>query len=386
MTAKTLTHLVIFSVVLGAIFLLTEPDFKTREQNNSNALFASIQAEKISDVRIKRGSDELSLSHRDGKWTLPSKDGYTADGAKIRSLLLKLLDLRVSQKVSENEKKHTHLGVSSESIGNGQTLVEFLNKKGEELGGIYLGEFRKGKGTTNFSASSGQYVRKNGQKSVYLIAEPITTNASASYWLDTNLVNVLSSNIAGIQQSFRKEGKESEAFELKAKSEAGKFELQGHPEKSDTLDPNALQKASSGIENLKLQNVTKESSEDLKDVDFDAKTVFEMKNGLVYQVETAKTGKTKDQVKFYAKLNVNFDKALADRMQAQAKKTAANEKKEGEKKESPSKPSPQIQTSNAKEAAKINEKYKHWVFTLAQYSAEKLRLEKKDLFQKESQE
>lgn len=402
MTQKNLLTLVIVLSVLVGIFFLTQPGYERTDDQHQIRLFSDIDGGKISKIVIEQGNSNIELSSgvpgHDG-WIVPARANYPADTGKINSLLLKILDLSVSQKVTENEQKFDQLGVTDPAVKNGKGKVTLHDKENHILGGLFLGELRKGKG------SSGQFIRRfgadnSGRKEVYLIAEPINASTDLANWLDTTVANVLQSELEGVTQFKVTNNREEKEFELKKTEKKG-------PVPEFTLDPplsgdeqmNAVNfsQVRSALENLRLNDVLQSSDPQLKELVFDKKTVSQLSNGLTYTVLTAQ----KEPEKCYGKISVTFNQAFADAVKKQIefsqeqvakKKTADEQTKKGGGEVKPDQAATDgadnststIETpklSSSEEAQKLSVKYEPWVFQLQQYMCSKFRHVRSELVQ-----
>lgn len=401
MTRKTLISLILCLLGLGALFYILRPSALLNGDAEKQALFPEGN-ERLTKIRITEANDSVELEQRDQNWTVPARANYPADFVKVYSLIVKLFGLNVSQKITSNEANFERLGVSQEAVKNGKKLLSFFDKDGKEFAGIFLGDLRKTKDEAGSPGMKGQYVRRSDQNDVYLIPEPISVSSSISGWLDPIIANVISSDLRSITQYQLVEGAQSEDFALARSEEAkndggsteGELALIGAPPSGEKLKDVVISQIRSGLENLRLSDVMKADDERIGGLQFDRRTVFRLKNGLVYQLDSA----VKDE-KFWAKLSVSRDEELVkeleeeierikklkeERTKAEQEKQAKGGDKAQETKadESSNIPEPPI-VANLDEVKKVNERLQGWVFELAKFAAQKFRYSRPELFEKQ---
>lgn len=385
MKQQTLNKLVIALVVLLALFFVVNSSEQGGSSRSETELFADLKLEQVAKIRVEQGGSNIEMELKDGAWVLPSRGDYRADYGKVRALILKLVGLNVSQRISSAESSFDKLGVSDKQVQSGKGLVKLFDKGGKELTGIYLGENRKGK--AGGVPISGQYVRRSDQSQVYVIPEAITVVTTLSYWLDGTLTNVLPAKVETVEQ-FDKADAESPSFALIRRAPTSgeakpEFTLKGGIPDQQKLKDVATSQIPSGLENLTIQDVAKVGDESVKDLVFDKKTVYSLTNALKYIVWSAEKGE-----KSYITLSVDFDPQLASELQSRASAVVSSAATESAaasstsaQSSSVSSPAPVDPLSNAQDAAKLNEQYKNWVYEIRKFQGQKFRYAKDALLE-----
>ncbi len=406
MTKKNLVILVAVMVVLGGLYFLARPRTTQHESQDQVTLLSGIDGEKVAKVSVEQGEGKLELELKDGTWTIPSRAGYAAEGSKVRSLFLKLLDLSTSQSVPAGTAGLKKLGLDDKGVKNGRALVKFFDKDGHELGGVYLGETRKGEKSDEQGPRmtiSGQYVRSTKNDRVFLVGLPVNITTAISEWLDTNLMNVLQSKVYEVVQTkIAPDGAKAKVFELVPESEDGRKEgtplafkpAAPVPVDFDLQKP-VISQISSGLENVRFSDVRHADDAEVKDLVFDSETEYQSMDGLVYTVLTSQKGD-----KIHAKVRVHFDADLVKNLQELYAKRKEDRDKEKEKEkqahptpapgetptreevDEPAEKSEQPKFSNADEASKIQARFEPWIYELANYQGQKFRKSADDLMQK----
>lgn len=396
MKQRTLGILILVVVVLIAIYSGTTPERGRSSSGSESRLLASVEADKVNRVRIEQGDQIVELRVENGSWSVPARGGYRADGSKVRSLLLKLFDLTVSQKLPASESSYDTLGLSDEAIKRGQARISFFDSADRELGGVRVGEARKGKGAGGSAPAAGQYVRSLNGKEVYLVALPLQLTVTPNYWLEQNVVNVLPAHIRSIELFSSSNGASRQEYTLKRVGESvpgttPTFELQNVviPE-GKQLQETIVSQVRSGLENMRLSDVHPRDAADVKDLQFDMTTIYRLENGLVYTVESVEQGE-KD-TRYFVRLSVQFDPAVGAEVESFnkgveeeiAKRAAeakpSDSKADAAKAPKDEKPLPQKKPlSSEKEAEQQRAQFSGWIYELPAYQAKKLRQRFDDL-------
>ncbi len=387
-------------VVLGGLFFTLEPSSQKGAERRSFLLFEGIDPSVVKGLKLEQGESMVDLRQGESSWEVVDHANYHAADGKVRSLLLKLLSLEVSQRIGAAEKDFDALGVTEAKIKEGRARVTLRDKEGKDVVGLFLGESRKVERGEGLSFPSGQYVRRADQSEVYLVGEPITIVAAPTDWLQKDLTNVLASKVFDITQIGVSGSGEEVQFQLNRdessdeSNQTPKFLSATPLQPGESLDEAALGQIRAGLENLRMENVFKGEGSEVKDLVFDKKTIYRTLNGEVYTILSASK-----EDKQYIKLDVSFDTQLANEIKVKAEQ-AAKEKEEREKAEKekqaatassssqlsssasslPAKPLPEI--SSAENAKKIDEKFEGWVYEVSEFGAKKFRTERKDLFVK----
>jgi len=392
MNQKSLGLLLVLLVLLGGIYFAVQSSDSGGNRSTSVGLFNDLQAEQIAKIRIEQGKDVAELELKDGIWSVPAKAGYRADYGKIRSLVVKLLDLNLNQRITDVEANFERL--SDKAVENGRGKIKLLDVNGKELAGLYLGELRKKKAEQGMAPPSGQYVRRTDQNQVYLMAEPITPVASLISWLDTAVLNLLSSRVESIQQFSIVPTEEKLEFELvragvPSEGSPAKFLMKEALAADEKLKDVADTQVPSGLENLTFADVFRADDPALKEVVFDKKTIYRGTNGLRYSASTAEKGD-----KSYLKLDVSYDAELAEMLKKRSEAASAIASAATTSDASLTSAALSSATvssaaakiseplATAEEAQKLSLQLANWVFEVRKFQSQKLRFNRDGVVEK----
>lgn len=396
MNQKKLVILGVALIALLAIF------FKTQSSDSSGGvsahdLFGDINPQKIYKIKVEKGEASTEVELHGDSWIVPSKAGFPADDSKIRALLVKLLDLSVSQEVTRNPAKFESLGVGDDIKKSGKGKVSFYDNTGALISGVLVGDQRKKLKENDFAATVGLYLRRLDQPTVFLIQQSLTFDPAVTNWLNLDVVNILQSRIISVAQFKTEAGAEKTVFELEEAADSAanprEFVLKGDLPAGQILDTSAIGLVRSGLENNRAIDVFSVEDPVLKDLNFDQRTLYRVNNGLEYQLISAeKDGKA------YGRISVIFNPATArviteaaekkeaERKAEEAKTAAASSSSSSGAAESssssaaPAAPKPDI--SSQEEADKLNSQFSKWVYEIPQFNSKKYRSTREQLLKK----
>lgn len=379
MNKRSLTILAVTVVVLCLLLFLLERSEEKAVQHQGIALFKDISAEEIGGLSLRKGSDTAELIIQDGVWTVPSRSGYPADANKVRSLLLKLLDLNVSQEVTKDPKNFESLGVQDSS-----DKIAILGSDKKELSSLLVGLPRKGSKTA--PVSTGQYVRRASSNNVYLVSDPINVVALPSSWIQTDLFSQPQTRVRRVVQETLNGDAKAQVFELKAsKDSAGKtkFDLDLQPASGEQVQEPTVSSIATGLENVRIIDVSP-----VDDRTYDQLTTYELSTGAVYEIRSmVKDSKTYVHIATHfdpelAKVTEQENAALNEKRKQEFDAKQAEKSKDSEKDKESSKEEfvltkPDITTAD--EVAKLNAIYSKWIYEVPSFQADKYRRTKTDL-------
>ncbi|MBP9839100.1 MAG: DUF4340 domain-containing protein [Proteobacteria bacterium] len=379
MSNKKFSYLVLALVAFIVLYFFTIVRDQDVTSLNGKKLFQDISFNEVRKIKVEQESKAVELELKDGIWRVLNKNGYAADSSKIRSLMLKVFDLTVSQSLNTSEAQLEKLGLTDDAVKRGNAKLTLLGEQNKILTVLRLGQGRKSK--TNQSmplvVAAGQYVKRDDTKDVFIIDTPISLSSAESEWLDLNLINVLPSSIKQVYATAVTNNSEQVLFKLTKDSGKNALVLDGGLVEGKSLQENVASQIQSALENLRISNVLKPEEDILKDVDYDREMIFNLSSGLVYKIKSASKGESN-----FLKFSVIFSPELLDKSVEQAE-PAKEETTTASETASPSATptaSPVAPKASSKEEAeKLNVQLSAWVYELPAYQARKFRFLKSDL-------
>jgi hypothetical protein len=398
MTRRSVSFLGFAVVLLLIILLLSERSAEKAVRRTSQIILSGVDSQAIAGLVLKKGEDEVELKLKDGVWQVPARSNYPADSGKLRSFLLKLLDLSSTQHVSA--KDFQHFGVTDESP---VARVTLKGSDDQELAAVLLGNLRKKGRATGMS--QGQFVRRAGTDDVYLLGESVEVYAKAPYWLSGEVINLPQSRVKKVtQDKILTEGSGTERiFTIRGVREGEapvKFEIDLTPAAKEQIQEPTVNSVAGGLENVRLVDVFRLDSlpDYLKDKPFDQQTVFHLTTGAVFTVRSLE-----HEGRYFAAFSVMLDEAAVretteetDRLNAKRKADYEQKKAEAEAaRKEEEKADPDIKEYKTKlppafepvkpdvltaaDVEKLNARLSPWLFEFQSYQGEKYRRGRADL-------
>lgn len=142
----------------------------------------------VAKIAIKRGAIAFTLVKSGDQWTMPEKSGYRADPAKVRRLLLGLVETRYVEPKTNRPELYARLNLDDPAKDKSQaTLVEAFDDKSSALGAAIVGKRRVdelGGGT------DGIYVRLPNETRSWLARGTLDLDGEAVQWLERRIVDL----------------------------------------------------------------------------------------------------------------------------------------------------------------------------------------------------
>src|ERR1044071_5325072 len=351
---------VLAAVVLGAALLLANQRAGTSLEDGK-ALYPALktEADNINAVRIfKAGKTEepaLELLRKDATWTLTQRDGYPADTAKVRKLIVALTAAKILEQNTSTPESYAKLGVEDLTAeGASGTRVELAG--GKTPVNLIVGKL----------GNAGQtYGRRAGEAPSWLISATVDAPTQADAWLRRELLDIQGDRVQAVTVTL---GKETYTAAKSARADAD-FKIDEVP-KGKELTPGATNTFASVLQGLSLSDVrtAQQFGSDAPTATATIKTF----DGLVAQVN----GWTRDS-KYYATIATSFDEAQAKKFELPAAAPAEPAKTEGGKSEQSKPATPETATESAaeqvqKEVTAANQRLSGWGFEIPSYKYDAL--------------
>lgn len=142
-----------------------------------------------------RSADQATVLAREGDdWRLANKDGFPADGAKVRKALLQLAQLRTIEAKTRDPERYERLGVDDPLADGAEgRLVEVTAGEGSVLASLVVG-MDKTAGTR-----VQHYVRRAKEAQSWLVEGELDTPADPVPWVDAVIVDVDTERVRSVE-------------------------------------------------------------------------------------------------------------------------------------------------------------------------------------------
>jgi hypothetical protein len=144
----------------------------------------------VTSLSVFKGSPTPVVTvHKQGEqWTVAERANYPADVAKLRKLLLALSDAKIREEKTSDPANYSVIGVEDPTKpGATGTQIELIAKAGKQ--DVIVGK----------PVEQGNFVRRVGEKSSYIVEPGISLEAEPRYWIDTRLLDISADKIQSIQ-------------------------------------------------------------------------------------------------------------------------------------------------------------------------------------------
>jgi hypothetical protein len=277
------------ALIVAALVAISAALYFSTQRNDSREvsglpLLPTLASEMntVTSLSVFKGSPAPVVTvHKQGEqWTVAERANYPADVAKLRKLLLALSDAKIREEKTSDPANYSVIGVEDPTKpGATGTQIELIAKAGKQ--DVIVGK----------PVEQGNFVRRVGEKSSYIVEPGISLEAEPRYWIDTHLLDISADKIQSIQfkpetgpsYTVRRvtepapkpdEGKRSAPNAATAPAAAdvpaapateasSKFVLEGVPNGRQAADSNALAPSPTAFSNLNDDDVSA-----LGDIDF----------------------------------------------------------------------------------------------------------------------
>jgi hypothetical protein len=267
MTRRRLIVLMVAALVAisGALYLSTQRNLARDPRGSAFLPSLASEVNTVTSLSVLKGSATPTVTvHKQGEqWTVAERGDYPADLPKLRKLLLALSDAKVREEKTSNPDNYAIIGVEDPSLpGATGAQIDLVAKDGKH--GVIVGK----------TAGQGNFVRRAGEKTSYVVEPGISFEAEPRYWIDTSLLDIPTDKIQSIDTkpatgpayTVRRvpegDGKPADAKPGNSAPAAAKFVLDAVPSGRQAADPQSLAPSSTAFSSLAADDVAAASSID----------------------------------------------------------------------------------------------------------------------------
>jgi hypothetical protein len=283
--------------ICGALYLSTQRNLP--RDPHGLPLLPSLAGEMntVTSLSVRKGGAKPTVTvHKQGEqWTVAERAEYPADVPKLRKLLLALSDAKIREEKTSNPENYAIIGVEDPAQpGATGAQIELTAQDGKH--DVIVGK----------SAGEGNFVRRAGEKTSYVVEPGISVEAEPRYWIDTHLLDIAADKIQSVETKpatgaaysvHRVAASEPKPVDAKGSPSAtapaattpaaSKFVLEGVPSGRQAADPQTLAPSPSMLGNLAAEDVAAAG-----DIDFSkpSSTVVTLADGGVITLTGAVIG------------------------------------------------------------------------------------------------
>lgn len=347
------------AALVGAL-LLSNPR-SAGGQKADGALYPELkdQVNSVTGVRIFKAGDAqaVEIQRKDGQWNVTEREGFPADAAKVRKLLLALMQAKPIEEKTSNPENYATLGVEDVSHEKATGVRVELEGVAKPVN-LIVGKSGGGANST--------YVRRAGEPASCLIDQSLEAPANPHDWLRSSIIDVGADRVQSATIAI---GSKPYSAAKKSRADAD-FAIDGLPKGKQLSSPAAANSFASALAGLTLADVR--PARDFESDKPAAHATYRTFDGLIADVD----GWVKDS-KHYVAIKTSYDDALAQRFHVETKvpeKTAGknDEKTAGAASADAAEPATEAAPAQkvADTAKTTNEQLAGWVYEIPEYKYE----------------
>lgn len=293
MSARAVAVLAALLLLLGGAALLYQRQQAAQRPQNTAVLgkpvLKGLQAAEVATIRITEPKSTLTVERKDDGWVIRERDGFPADVAKVRELVIKLLELKVGQSAPLGEKDRARLNLDDSGI-----QVELDARDGKPLGKLVVGKkyFKREVENPEKAPADGRFVAVPGEAgTAYIVSDPLLQASTKSAdWIDRTSFQV--EKVKTLEVRFA----DGSGWQIERSADNADWKLAG-AKPGEKLDIGRANAASYSLSLLELADV---APKDIKDTGLDKPTLIDATtlDGLTYEIRVGKAEGDNDYVAF----------------------------------------------------------------------------------------
>jgi hypothetical protein len=263
--------------ISGALYLSTQRNLPRDPQGTALLPSLANELNTVTALSVRRGRaiPTVTVHQQSGRWTIAELGDYPADVSKLRKLLLALSDAKIIEEKTSNPASFPIIGVEDPS-SPGATGAEISITAQDGKHAVIIGK----------PTGEGNFARRAGEKTSYIVEPGISFEAEPRYWIDSHLIDIAAGSIQSIEVK-PAAGPAYTVHRANAAAGAGNFVLDGVPAGRKAADPAVLAPSPTTFGGLTADDVTT-----VGDIDFSKATVatVTLSDGGVITVTGATSG------------------------------------------------------------------------------------------------
>jgi hypothetical protein len=176
--------------ISGALYLSTQRNLP--RDVHGTALLPSLANElnTVTALSVRRGRaiPTVTVHQQTGRWTIAELGDYPADVSKLRKLLLALSDAKIVEEKTSNPASFPIIGVEDPS-SPAATGAEISITARDGKHAVIIGK----------TTGGGNFARRAGEKTSYIVEPGISFEAEPRYWIDSHLIDIPAASIQSIE-------------------------------------------------------------------------------------------------------------------------------------------------------------------------------------------
>ena len=195
MNTKSLLILVVLVVVGVAAYLFSQGDSRINSAEKVGSpilpgLYVALN--DVDTLQFTTASDEAvtTLQRQDDKWVVAERNNYSADIAKIRSIVLSLAEAKILEQKTSNPELYSKLGVESIEQNSAQGTQVSI-RYGNQNSALIVGK-------PGPQINKSRYVRRADETTSWLVDRKLDVQYEIAHWLRKDLLSVEPADVAAV--------------------------------------------------------------------------------------------------------------------------------------------------------------------------------------------
>ncbi len=362
MNRKQLVFLGVAAAVVAILAVVVSRVQSGRhEATPQGQLYPSLEAQlkDVTQVVVQRaGGAPVTVELVGDRWAVVDKAGYPADVGRLRQTLIGLVNAKLVEAKTRNPDHYPKLGVQDvEDAEADAQRLDLMDRDGKPVAQVLIG---------NTGEGGGSYARRLGDQQSWLLSEQITIPATATDWLDKNVIQLDTERIQRVDVR----PLEGTAFALlKANAQQKDFELQEIPQ-GKRAKAGQTQRLAAALNRVTLDDVQSDAQLEASDSDWH-RIDFKTFDGLRIQAKIKEVD-GKHHLKLLAQLEQEDNSNEASESDREAKNESENTTPEGVE---------NTHQEIAEEVEQLQERFQGWTFIVPSYTANSLNLNHDDMLE-----
>jgi Domain of unknown function (DUF4340) len=153
-------------------------------------------AGQIAAIEVRQGEATVTLEKTGGSWVVKDRGGYPVDFAKVRTLLVALVEAELTEPKTKRPDRYAVLELEDPADKAAKSrLVRLKDGRGGTIGEVVIGKQRQ---EALGTGKPGTYVRKPGDPQAWLANTELHASLSTKDWMKTNVLSLDAGKISRI--------------------------------------------------------------------------------------------------------------------------------------------------------------------------------------------
>lgn len=235
MNKRQVIILWVIAIALGAAVTAVkltqkDPSKSATHRAPGQTLFESFPGSDVTTVEIQGAAESVTLTKKDGTWTIVERDDYPANASSVNEFMRTLSELKVTRGMEAGPSFAPRFGMDESSSNPAERGLSatFKDASGKPLAKVSLGkniESGADPGPMGGATSVGRYIRNHADESgFYAISEMFpAVSTEPARWLADDFISPEKIKAISLSQK----DKSDTAWKLTRETEEAEFKLEG---------------------------------------------------------------------------------------------------------------------------------------------------------------